>query len=84
MINSRERSCNRPFSLFSTGLGLGDYNAQRRHVRYVIVARGNWVLSLPASRVMFAVAREYVCGRGILCGAVNTASLPRDALKCRP
>lgn len=68
MINSRERSCNRPFSVFSTGLGLGDYIAQRRHVRYIIVARGNWVLSLPASRVMFAVAREYVCGGGFYAG----------------
>ena len=63
----------------STELYLGDYIVQRRHVRYITVARGNWVLSLPDSRVIFAVARRWVEGK-VQCGCCKH----RDAAARRP
>lgn len=66
-------------SVSSAELCLGDYIVQRRHVRYIIVARGNWVLSLPASRVIFAVARRWVEGK-VQCGCCKH----RDAAARRP
>lgn len=79
MVESRERNCILPLSVPGTELYLGDYIVQRRHVLYIIVARGNWVLSLPASRIIFAVARRTVEGK-VQCGCCKH----RDAAARRP